>query len=422
MVQSRQRKAPFDRSDSDLFSTTEQQQDQQQQSQKKHKHGQGDGQEQHQKQGHGQRQEERQVLGRRKGEGSSKSQITAYFHKAQKSDMAPPGGVMLAHSQGDTRLGSRQQTRASSVPFRFETSTSHSSRDQGSREHNQRGHNSRHQNSRGQNSRRPSSRDQNAEEHKPNEEASKAFPVPTSSVESPLANQRPPQQRLQLVHVGRAATSASRGATSADSSSEATGSEREGPASGNAEAGPEVSAAAATGAGEGAGAQGLGTGAEGGPVAALHGTEGGPPPLMLILIGPPGSGKSTFCHRLMAPGVALSFVRVCQDVASKSGKRGSRKRCLSLASDALSSGACVAIDRCNMSVEQRSSFVALAKERGVEVHALHLALPPALVCQRAVARQNHEGGVQVREGGNSHGCVSLICHPAPSLPTFFCFL
>ncbi|CAI7785586.1 unnamed protein product [Closterium sp. NIES-53] len=60
----------------------------------------------------------------------------------------------------------------------------------------------------------------------------------------------------------------------------------------------------------------------------------------------------------------------------------------------LQSGASVVLDRCNMSVEQRTEFLALARACNVQSHVLVFDLPVALVVQRAVNRVNHEGGVQ----------------------------
>eukprot|EP00897_Mesotaenium_endlicherianum_P005727 jgi/Mesen1/5182/ME000257S04452 len=80
--------------------------------------------------------------------------------------------------------------------------------------------------------------------------------------------------------------------------------------------------------------------------------------LVLVLGGPPGSGKSTFATELTQKG-ARPWVRVCQDIASK-GKRGTREQCLRQMRAALASGSSVIVDRCNMNAEQRADFVELA--------------------------------------------------------------
>ncbi|CAI5496284.1 unnamed protein product [Closterium sp. Naga37s-1] len=118
-----------------------------------------------------------------------------------------------------------------------------------------------------------------------------------------------------------------------------------------------------------------------------------PFPFLLVLVGTPGSGKSRFAGLLIADA-ALRYERVCQDVASARGTPGTRKQCLAQVRRHLLSGASVVLDRCNMSVEQRAEFLALARACNVQSHVLVFELPVALVVQRAVNRVNHEGGVQ----------------------------
>lgn len=93
-----------------------------------------------------------------------------------------------------------------------------------------------------------------------------------------------------------------------------------------------------------------------------------------------------------------------QDVISN-GKRGTKVQCLKLAGTALSTGRCVLIDRCNIDVEQRNEFLLLAKERGVEAHALVINLPLSVCIQRASQRVEHEGGLQ---GSGVGGVVTRV--------------
>jgi hypothetical protein len=67
-------------------------------------------------------------------------------------------------------------------------------------------------------------------------------------------------------------------------------------------------------------------------------------PVVLILVGPPGAGKSTFCGQLPK----ANWVSVNQDTISK-GRRGTRKQCLAAMDRALKSGKHVAVDRCGLS-------------------------------------------------------------------------
>ncbi|KAH8971818.1 hypothetical protein BDL97_02G162800 [Sphagnum fallax] len=85
--------------------------------------------------------------------------------------------------------------------------------------------------------------------------------------------------------------------------------------------------------------------------------------IMLMLVGPPGSGKSTICNKII-PNAARPWTRICQDVISK-GHRGTRVQCLKQAASAVSKGSSILIDRCNIDVDQRRDFLELAKERDV---------------------------------------------------------
>lgn len=112
-------------------------------------------------------------------------------------------------------------------------------------------------------------------------------------------------------------------------------------------------------------------------------------PLMLVLCGLPGAGKSTLASALAAAG----WTRICQDTISPSGRRGTRAACVTAAKTALAAGRRVVIDRCNATVEQRADFIAAAASAAAPVHALHLALPAAACADRAAGRASHEGGV-----------------------------
>lgn len=70
---------------------------------------------------------------------------------------------------------------------------------------------------------------------------------------------------------------------------------------------------------------------------------------VLLLVGLPGSGKTTFASRLVAAG---GWVRVSQDDVG-----GSRPAVERQFKAALESGEGVVVDRCNCSVQQRRWFI-----------------------------------------------------------------
>jgi len=117
-------------------------------------------------------------------------------------------------------------------------------------------------------------------------------------------------------------------------------------------------------------------------------------PVMLILAGAPGSGKSTFAKALQQACPPDAWTRICQDVIGKGGKRGKREQCVTAADAALARRGSVIIDRCNFNGEQRADFIALAQRCGVPVHCVSIEIPADVAAKRAVERTTHEGGVQ----------------------------
>lgn len=79
---------------------------------------------------------------------------------------------------------------------------------------------------------------------------------------------------------------------------------------------------------------------------------------MIILIGTPGSGKSTFAETHLVP---QGYIRANQDTLK------TEKKCLQVAEEALSQGKSCVIDSTNPKKEKRSVYIALAKKYKVRI-------------------------------------------------------
>jgi predicted kinase len=120
-------------------------------------------------------------------------------------------------------------------------------------------------------------------------------------------------------------------------------------------------------------------------------------PFMLLLVGIPGSGKSHFASRLETESTygtrrsqssgtgTMRFVRVNQDAL------GSRQRCVDVARTALSmGGTSVVIDRCNFDVDQRRTWIELAREMNVDVECVIFVYGRDVCIERCRNRRGHE--------------------------------
>eukprot|EP01087_Luapelamoeba_hula_P011952 TRINITY_DN3323_c0_g1_i3.p1 TRINITY_DN3323_c0_g1~~TRINITY_DN3323_c0_g1_i3.p1 ORF type:complete len:259 (+),score=42.37 TRINITY_DN3323_c0_g1_i3:194-970(+) len=104
---------------------------------------------------------------------------------------------------------------------------------------------------------------------------------------------------------------------------------------------------------------------------------------MVLLIGLPGSGKSTLSERLLAAAPDTIF-RVNQD------EMGNRKACETAAKAALRRGQSVLVDRCNFDYDQRHVWIKLALAHGVNrIDAVHLLVAPDTCKARVAVRVDH---------------------------------
>ncbi|KAL0051579.1 hypothetical protein WJX82_010299 [Trebouxia sp. C0006] len=104
---------------------------------------------------------------------------------------------------------------------------------------------------------------------------------------------------------------------------------------------------------------------------------------MIVLMGLPGSGKTTLAMRLRQ----LGWVWINQDIM------GDRKRCEFECTQALLAGKEVVIDRCNFDEPQRATWVRIACQGshrgGIFVLGFHLDVPMNECIRRAEGRMDH---------------------------------
>ena len=123
--------------------------------------------------------------------------------------------------------------------------------------------------------------------------------------------------------------------------------------------------------------------------AALHGgyARG---PLMLILVGAQGAGKSFFSAALASAGGG-AWAIACQDTT------GNREKVERIAAQALRSGRSVVVDRTHLDAAQRAHFLRVARDCDARAHALYFRRPLPLLLARVAGRVGHPGGVEGEE-------------------------
>ncbi|KAL3869457.1 hypothetical protein ACJMK2_042138 [Sinanodonta woodiana] len=104
---------------------------------------------------------------------------------------------------------------------------------------------------------------------------------------------------------------------------------------------------------------------------------------IIIMVGPPASGKSTFRKRYLEPH---GYVVINRDTL------GTMDKCIKAAKDALSRRSSVVVDNTNPSADARSSFLKLGKEIGVPCRCFVMTTPLELAKHLNLVRQNQTNG------------------------------
>lgn len=99
---------------------------------------------------------------------------------------------------------------------------------------------------------------------------------------------------------------------------------------------------------------------------------------VIILVGLPGAGKSTFCWNFP------EYSHINQD------RLGNRNDCINALKRSLSKGRSAVIDRTNISKAQRRYFIDVAKDHGADVSCIFLDFPAVECIERIKNRETHE--------------------------------
>ncbi|XP_066299427.1 bifunctional polynucleotide phosphatase/kinase-like [Branchiostoma lanceolatum] len=104
---------------------------------------------------------------------------------------------------------------------------------------------------------------------------------------------------------------------------------------------------------------------------------------VVVLVGPPAGGKSTFCKRHLA---AHGYTAINRDTLKTQAK------CQQVTKDALKSGKSVVIDNTNSSKAVRAEYIAIAKKAGVPVRCFQMVTPFDLAHHLNYFRQTQTKG------------------------------
>jgi predicted kinase len=105
-------------------------------------------------------------------------------------------------------------------------------------------------------------------------------------------------------------------------------------------------------------------------------------PFLLLLVGLPGAGKSTFAKEMVAL-MPDKYVRVNQDELK------TRQKCENLARRTIDEGKCPVVDRCNFDAKQREKFIKIAVESKIGVECVVFQVSADECVRRCRSRNDH---------------------------------
>jgi bifunctional polynucleotide phosphatase/kinase len=127
-----------------------------------------------------------------------------------------------------------------------------------------------------------------------------------------------------------------------------------------------------------------------GPPAAPASTGAAPKPAgeldMVVLVGFPGSGKSTYYRSVLAPA---GYVHINRDTL------GTKEKCVAAADAALRAGKSVCVDNTNGGKDERKLFVDVAKKYNVKPRVVALQTTEAVAQHLAEYREQFEKGPHI---------------------------
>jgi len=103
---------------------------------------------------------------------------------------------------------------------------------------------------------------------------------------------------------------------------------------------------------------------------------------MIVLVGRPASGKSTFAKKHVVPH---GYVHVNQDTFK------TKEKCIKIARESVESGKSVIIDNTNPTADVRSNYVQIAEKQGIPIRCFVFQTDPELAYHLNFYREKFEG-------------------------------